>query len=116
MYKHIPISTHAEISALENLKINKYKKYNLLVFRVSKDGSLGSSKPCYHCIKQLINQHKVNINNVFYSDPPGIIQKIKFSVLADAVNNGTYTYISSGYRRRMGISANHIPKKLTYSI
>lgn len=96
--KHIPKLKHRE-------------EYNLLVIRITKHGSLSSAKPCYHCIKQLINANNIKIKNVYYSDPPGIIQCISFNELAKSVINGTYDYISSGYRVRM-----HIEKKIKSTI
>ena len=76
-------------------------KYNLLVIRISKCGMLTSAKPCYHCIKQLMNVKHIKIKNVYYSDPPGIIQCVPFDNLVDAIISKTYYYVSSGYRTRM---------------
>ena len=99
---------HAEISALMHIPKSKHREeYNLLVLRVTRSGILTSAKPCYHCIKQLMRATNIKIKNVFYSDPPGIIQCSSFNELVDEVVNGTYTYISSGYRLRMGLSENH---------
>lgn len=102
---------HAEISALKHIPKSKHRKeYNLLVLRITRSGILTSAKPCYHCIKQLMRATNIKIKNVFYSDPPGIIQCISFNNLANEVINGTYTYISSGYRLRMGLSENYDKK------
>lgn len=105
VYKHIPISTHAEIAALNRIEnIKPSKKYDLLVLRISKVGNLSLAKPCYHCIKQLERAPFIKISNVFYSDRCGIIQVTKFNNLTELVRIGKYTYISSGYRHRMKLS------------
>ncbi len=100
---------HAEISALKHIPKSKHREeYNLLVLRVTRCGYLTSAKPCYHCIKQLMEASNIKIKNVFYSDPPGIIQCISFNSLVDEVISGTYSYISSGYRLRMKITNKHV--------
>ena len=103
---------HAEISALMHIPKSKHREeYNLLVLRVTRSGILTSAKPCYHCIKQLMRATNIKIKYVFYSDPPGIIQCISFNNLIDEVINGTYTYISSGYKLRMKLT-NKYDKKI----
>ena len=108
-YASIPVSLHAEISALRHVPKSKHREeYNLLVLRISKTGILTHAKPCYHCIKQLMRASNIHIKNVFYTDDkPGIIQCISFNELSNSVRNGTYTYISSGYRSRMNLSRKH---------
>ena len=108
-YASIPVSLHAEISALRHIPKSKHREeYNLLVLRISKTGALTHAKPCYHCIKQLMRATNIHIKNVFYTDDkPGIIQFVSFSELSNSVRNGTYTYISSGYRSRMNLSRKH---------
>ena len=104
-YCWIPISTHAEIDALQKLK-NEYSsrkgrpfRMNLLVVRMSKTGLLNVAVPCQHCIKQLAAATFVNIKNVYYSNDEGHIQCQKF----DDLVNSPYKFISSGYRNRMGM-------------
>ena len=108
-YASIPVSLHAEISALRHIpKSKRREEYNLLVLRISKTGNLTHAKPCYHCIKQLMRATNIHIKNVFYTDDnPGIIQCVSFNSLVVSVNNGTYNYISSGYRSRMNLSRKH---------
>ena len=108
-YASIPVSLHAEISALRHIPKSKHREeYNLLVLRISKTGVLTHAKPCYHCIKQLMRATNIHIKNVFYTDDkPGVIQSVSFSELSNSVRNGTYNYISSGYRSRMNLSRKH---------
>lgn len=75
------------------------KRYNLLVLRISKTGVLSAAKPCFHCLDQL-RKSGILIDKVFYSDPPGVIQMEQFGNFAEAVENKTYTYISTGYKHR----------------
>ena len=105
-FPSIPVSLHAEISALRHIPKSKHREeYNLLVLKITKDGLLTNSKPCYHCIKQLMRASNIHIKNVFYTGlNPGIIQCISFKELVRLVNNGSYNYISSGYRSRMNLS------------
>ncbi len=91
-----------------NLPKTKHRQeYNLLVLRITREGTLTSAKPCIHCIKQLMRATYIKIKNIFYSDPPGVIQKINFEQLYDDVIKNKYTYISSGYRLRMKITRRH---------
>lgn len=85
-------------------KLKHRETYNLLVLRITNKGTLTSAKPCYHCIKQLMRVSNIKIKNVYYSDPPGIIQKISFKQISDDVETKRYTYISSGYRLRMNLN------------
>ena len=106
----IPISTHAEIDALQKLKFkNAHKthpiKMNLMVVRFSKTGVLGNAEPCFHCMKQLARAEFVNIKNVYYSDSEKIVCK-KFQ---DMVTSPTH-FISSGYRNRMKITREEMNK------
>lgn len=106
-YSWIPISTHAEIDALQKLK-NFYSrtkqrhsmKMNLLVVRISKTGKLNNACPCHHCMLQLIRANFVNIKNLYYSTSDGVIVCKKFNDMRDSPP----TFISSGYRVRMGIT------------
>jgi hypothetical protein len=99
-----PLSTHAEMHML--YKINKNpklsnrqnKKYDILVIRISKNGSLGMSRPCYHCIKTLLANNNINIVNVYYSDNDGNIICEKLVNMADS----ELTVISSGWKTRSG--------------
>lgn len=108
-YSWIPISTHAEIDALQKLKGDYLRedrknrrplRMNLMVVRLSKTGILNNAEPCYHCLQQLKVATFVNIKNVYYSTAPDQIVCKKFD---DMVNSPT-NFISSGYLHRMGLS------------
>ena len=81
-------STHAEIATLKNLKRckngkNKYwekgrLEIDILVLRISKTGKLGMSKPCDHCIQQLLDCTNVRIKNVYYSNRQEGLTCVKF--------------------------------------
>ena len=67
---------HAEmdiIRKLENFK-NRQKKLDILVFRLSKIGIIGESKPCIHCLNYM-KRSNLNICNVYYLDSSGKIVK-----------------------------------------
>ena len=85
-------------------KLKHRETYNLLVIRITNKGTLTSAKPCYHCIKQLMRAQNIKIKNIYYSDPPGVIQKISFEQIINDVLNNKYNYISSGYRLRMNLN------------
>lgn len=108
------LSTHAEISALNNLKtknINlRRQEFELLVIRLSPTGHLGESRPCFHCLSKLEQARSgVKIKNIYYSTSKGIIIKEKFSQMKESKK----TTYSSGYRRSM--SKHKKVKKFVYS-
>jgi cytidine deaminase len=89
-------SIHAEADALSRNKLPK--NMNLLVVRFSKNGKLGESRPCAHCIemmKKVCESKRCSIKKVFYSTHFGTIVKENFSSL---VKNGGY--ISSGNKSK----------------
>ena len=104
VYSCVPISTHAEIDALQKLKSEyirgkiKRMTMDLLVVRLSKTGMMSMSAPCQHCLKQLANAKYVNIKNVYYSKNKDEIVCERF----DTLINSAEQFISSGYRFRMG--------------
>ena len=112
-YYWIPISTHAEISALQKLRSeyirgnHRILKMDLIVVRLSKTGMMNNAEPCYHCLKQLENATYVNIKNVYYSSGPTRIECRKFSDMIAAPTS----FISSGYRHRMGKSRTPKPAR-----
>jgi len=95
-------SIHAETDAIEHLKPRwhkkKRKKINLMVIRTSKNGKLGSSQPCYHCMLQLMEQIPemgYKLNYVCYSNQDESLTRIKFNKLVQVSN-----YHISGYYRK----------------
>ena len=84
-YNNDKITTHAEMSAICNLryKLSKHRikkiKIDLIVVRFHKNDELCCSKPCYHCSIELSKNKYIEINNLFYSYDTGKIIKIKFN-------------------------------------
>ena len=83
-YNNKKITTHAEMSAIGNLryKLSKHRikkiKIDLFVVRFYKNNELCSSSPCHHCSIELYKNKYIEINNLYYSIEGGIV-KIKFS-------------------------------------
>jgi hypothetical protein len=78
---HDNCTTHAEMDAIDKLKIREKKKklfeINILVIRVNNSGNLCSSKPCSKCISYMkTNAVKkgYKIKKVFYSTSTGSIE------------------------------------------
>jgi hypothetical protein len=86
-------SLHAEIDAYQNLRgYYRSKKLDLIVVRFSADGELRSSRPCYHCLRTLMNSG-LRIHFVYYSCN-GEMLKEKF----DEMISSDLTLVSSGMR------------------
>jgi len=66
-----PFSLHSEINAILKFYKKKYNTKNrkiLIIFKISKSGIVGMSKPCYHCALFIRNNYKnLNLSNVYYS-------------------------------------------------
>jgi deoxycytidylate deaminase len=86
---------HAEMDAFKKLG-GYYLQFDLdmIVIRYSNDGELSSSRPCFHCLRTLINSG-LRIRNVYYSND-GEIVKEKFSEMIDS----ELTTVTSGMRRK----------------
>jgi len=92
---------HAEHDAINKLPIiknkKKLKKINILIIKTSPTGLLGNSKPCYHCIQKMLHllpKRGYKMDDVYYTDKEGMIQKIKFNKLVHEKD----VHISSYYR------------------
>ncbi len=86
---------HAEIAALyKQADWNIRNPVDLVVIRLSRTGTLGESRPCFHCIRK-IYKSGINLRHVYYSTKEGIIKREKFIDLCV-----TKTYISRGNRRK----------------
>jgi hypothetical protein len=103
-FRHIP-STHAEMEAMVRLfrfmkrrGIDKNTSFDLTVIRFSKNGTLGESRPCHHCIT-FLESSKLNINRVYYSTEDGIIVNEKFSDMV--ATKFDKAYISSGMKLKI---------------
>lgn len=65
---HLYHSHHAELDAILNANTSDLTKMSIYVYRETKDGSLGSSKPCRFCEKLIASY---GIKEVFYTDKAG---------------------------------------------
>ena len=82
-----PYGTHAEIAAIDSLKINfskRIKSVDILVVRIRADLSLSNSKPCDKCLfhmSRLPKFTRYSIKNVIYSTNEGFLEKRSYSSL-----------------------------------
>lgn len=101
-----PLSFHAErhlkykVENNPKFPLNIRDEYDYLVVRYSKNGVLGESRPCYHCIKALQGWN-IKIKYVYYSrstnvDGNNVIHREN---LDDMLDNKEIHYCS-GVRRR----------------
>ena len=71
--KSFPFSIHAEINTInkyykKNLNNLKKIKKKLFIFKISKTGVLGLSKPCKSCANFLLNNYdNLNLSKIYYS-------------------------------------------------
>ena len=92
--------SHAEMDAIRKLPPTYGKRkilIDLIVIRVTKNGSLKSSHPCSKCLLHLQNlclKTSYKLKYIYYSDETGQINKIKFTKLL--LSN---EYISSRFRK-----------------
>lgn len=96
-------SIHAENDVITKFKrINKFRRYikksdsiDILVFRLTKTGVLGYSRPCKTCIDMLLSSN-FNIRKIYYSTSNGNFTSEKLSEMLSS----TSTKYSSGTRKR----------------
>ena len=72
-------SIHAECSAILNInwyKIKIHDKLDLYVIRINKNNKLLDSYPCESCVDK-IKKFSYIINNIYFSNSEGEIEKIK---------------------------------------
>lgn len=89
-------SRHAEADVLNKIKHKKNlpRCVDIFVIRLSKSGTLGESRPCYHCL-EMMEKSGLNIKYIYYSNYEGQIIREKFNFM----KNNPSTYISSGVRK-----------------
>ena len=90
------MSFHAERNLIiKHFKHFKYKRqsytYNILVIRLSKNGNLGSSKPCQRCINELKKSH-INIKYIYYSNQYS-------NIIRENIKNIQNSHLSLAYRK-----------------
>jgi len=95
----ISTTTHAEENAIRKLpplpRHKKVKKVDILVIRANKT-TLGSSKPCVHCLLKMksLPAKGYSIESVFFSTSDGIIEECKL----DDLLHSNDPHVSSYYR------------------
>jgi len=91
--KNFMCSTHAEVDAIDKIKHwrNMPKSVDLFVIRLSKDGCIGESKPCKHCIL-LIKKAKINIKYIYCSNSNGKIIKLRIGEYEPCICSGMRTW------------------------
>ena len=67
------VGTHAELDVILKSGLNSLHNHSMIVLRVDRKGRLANSKPCPGCLS-LLNSY--DINEVFYSDTEGKIEKL----------------------------------------
>lgn len=95
------VTKHAEMTALDRLQRlctrNRVETYDIVVIRVSRTGTLGSSRPCLHCIQAMLKHPRVRVRNVYYSTNTGVIVREKLSEMLETKP----PYISAGWAFRL---------------
>ena len=94
---------HAEENAITRLKprptTKALKSVNIIVIRTTKNGVLGSSKPCVHCtskLSEMLPKRGYRVNWVYYSTAGGGIERCKLPHLV----NSPEGHVSGYYRWR----------------
>ena len=96
-----PFSLHSEINTINKYykkkltkNIIKNKKF-LLIFKISKTGIIGNSKPCKNCVNYILNNfNNVNIYKIYYTIKGNILEELT----KESLLNDNFT-ISSGFKK-----------------
>ena len=67
------VGTHAELDVILKHGIDNINDHSMIVLRVDRKGKLANSKPCIGCLSLL---KSYNIDNVFFSNTDGKIEKL----------------------------------------
>jgi tRNA(Arg) A34 adenosine deaminase TadA len=67
------VGTHAELDVILKSGLEDLNDHSMIVLRVDKKGRLANSKPCPGCLSLL---KSYNVEEVFYSDTEGNIEKL----------------------------------------
>ena len=67
------VGTHAELDVILKSGLEDLNDHSMIVLRVDRKGRLANSKPCPGCLSLL---KSYNIEEVFYSDTEGNIEKL----------------------------------------
>jgi cytidine deaminase len=100
---------HAEADAIQRLPLirgfKKLQPIHICVIKTTKTGKLGNSKPCVHCIQQMINtapKKGYKIEWIYYSKNDGNIEKCKLSKFMET----QILFMSSYYKHQLGLDRN----------
>lgn len=97
------VTKHAEMTALERLgrisTRNRTETYDIVVIRVSRTGTIGTSRPCFHCIQTMMKHPRIRVRNVYYSTNTGTIVREKLSEMLVTKP----PFISAGWAFRLGL-------------
>jgi tRNA(Arg) A34 adenosine deaminase TadA len=67
------VGTHAELDVILKSGLEDLNDHSMIVLRVDRKGRLANSKPCPGCLSLL---KSYNVEEVFYSDSEGNIEKL----------------------------------------
>jgi tRNA(Arg) A34 adenosine deaminase TadA len=67
------VGTHAELDVILKSGLEDLNDHSMIVLRVNRKGRLANSKPCPGCLSLL---KSYNVEEVFYSDTEGKIEKL----------------------------------------
>jgi tRNA(Arg) A34 adenosine deaminase TadA len=67
------VGTHAELDVILKSGLEDLNDHSIIVLRVDRKGRLANSKPCPGCLSLL---KSYNVEEVFYSDSEGNIEKL----------------------------------------
>ena len=67
------VGTHAELDVILKSGLDNLEDHSMIVLRVDRKGRLANSKPCPGCLSLL---KSYNVDEVFYSDGEGKIEKL----------------------------------------
>jgi tRNA(Arg) A34 adenosine deaminase TadA len=67
------VGTHAELDVILKSGLEDLNDHSMIVLRVDRKGRLANSKPCPGCLSLL---KSYNVEEVFYSDAEGKIEKL----------------------------------------
>lgn len=97
---------HAEADAIQKLPLirgcKKLQPIHICVIKTTRTGKLGNSKPCVHCIQQMIHvtpKKGYKIEWIYYSKNDGTIERCKLSKFMASQS----LFISSFYKHQLGL-------------
>jgi len=111
MHLNIPYNRtiHAEADAIHRLPLirgsKKLQPIHICVIKTTRTGKLGNSKPCVHCIQQMINEAPkkgYKIEWIYYSKNDGSIEKCKLNKFMET----QILFVSSFYKHQLGLERN----------